>query len=136
MVLVFLPFSSAVLLDVLLISLPFSSTVLLGYSCHLADCSRFNICVVAVEYRGLLLFGIGLVTVSYRGLLLFGIGLVAVAYRGLLIGIALVGVAPSFRDRPCTCRLDLERPSFRDRPCRGRVQRPSLFRDRPSALGL
>ena len=38
---------------------------------------RFNICVVAVAYRGLLLFGIGLVAVAYRGFLLFGIGLVA-----------------------------------------------------------
>ena len=64
-VLVFLPFSSAVLLEVLLISLPFSRLL------------RFNICVVAVAYRGLLLFGIGLVAVAYRGLLLFGIGLVA-----------------------------------------------------------
>ena len=47
--------------------------------------------LVAVAYRGLLLFGIGLVAVAYRGLLLFGIGLVAVAYRGLLLlGIGLV----------------------------------------------
>ena len=44
--------NSAVLLNVLLISLPFSRLL------------RFNICVVAVAYRGLLLFGIGFVARS------------------------------------------------------------------------
>ena len=40
-------------------------------------CANDLIGLVAVAYRGLLVFGIGLVAVAYRGLLLFGIGLVA-----------------------------------------------------------
>ena len=66
--------SSTVLLEVLLISLPFRRLL------------RFNICVVAVAYRGLLLC---LVAVEYGGLLLFGIGLVAVAYKTFFSGSAL-----------------------------------------------
>ena len=100
---------------------------------------RFNICVVAVAYRGLLLFGIGLLLFGI-GLLFFGIGLLLFGIGLLLFGIGLVSCRvqrpSSFRDRPCSCRV--QRPSsFRDRPCSCRVQRPSSFRDRPcSALGL
>ena len=58
MVLVFLPVSSAVSLEVLFISPSFSSTVLLEL-------------VSALYVRGHFLFGIGLVAVANRGLLFF-----------------------------------------------------------------
>ena len=54
---VYLPFSGMVLLEDFLISLPFSRSL------------RFNICIVAVAYRGLL-FRIGLVGVDTEAFIL------------------------------------------------------------------
>ena len=55
---VYPPFSGMVLLEDFLISLPFSRSL------------RFNICIVAVAYRGLLLFRIGLVGVDTEAFIL------------------------------------------------------------------